>query len=254
MSANLKLLASALIYLISSAAATGPIPVSRTGLAGIDGFTFYNPYCGHGCFRSFSPYMLECSTAISPGGHTTADAAAQDLALCRASDFPYLSSIAWCISIFCPKDVLPSTIEHFWETQITGDASVLPKWSYGETLAKVTQPPTEVAMGDDLVLNRTMLTTYHTWKITQDTLIYFFGETKRESYFGYAIHPTHSVLSSRWAKSIQLLAAIYHCAADFVVQQSIYLAYSVRSAAGTYVARISALHDPHLRKNQTLVV
>ena len=184
----MKLPASALLCFISSAAATGPIPVSRTGLAGIDGFTFYNPYCGHGCFRSFSPFTLECSSAISPGGHTTAGAVAHNLALCRASDFPFLSSIAWCIHVFCPEDVLASTIERFWETQITGDASVLPKWSYGETLANVTEPPTMVAMGDDLVLNTTMLTTYHTWKITQDTLIYFFHETAQESYYGYATH------------------------------------------------------------------
>lgn len=173
-----------LACIFSSAIATGPIPVSRTGLAGIDGFTFYKPYCGHACFRSFSPYMLSCSDAISAGGHTTADDAAHELAMCRASDFPYLSSIAWCIHMFCPGDVLASTIEHFWETQITGDAKVLPKRSYGETLALISHPPTEVAMGDDLVLNETMLTTHHTWKITQETLIYFFWETEKESYLG----------------------------------------------------------------------
>jgi hypothetical protein len=192
MLANANLIVWAFAGLISSCSAIGPIPVSRTGLAGIDGFTFYKPYCGHGCFRSFSSYMLSCSTAISPGGHTTANDAAHQLALCRASNFPYLSSIAWCIHTFCPSDVLTSTIEHFWETQITGDASVLPKWSYGETFAMISASPTEVATGDDLVLNKTMRTTQHTWRITQDTLIYFFWETEKESYFGYAQSPLPS--------------------------------------------------------------
>lgn len=159
----MKLCILGLLYLVSIAAATGPIPFSRSGLAGIDGFTFYNPYCGHGCFQPFSPFMLACSTTINPGGHTTSSSSAHDLAVCRASDFPYLSSIAWCIHLYCPDDVRASTIEHFWETMITVDASIVPKWSYGEVMANITEAPTMVAMAMymdmDMVLNMTMLTT-----------------------------------------------------------------------------------------------
>lgn len=32
-----------MLSIVSSAAATGPVPVSRSGLAGINGFTFYDP-------------------------------------------------------------------------------------------------------------------------------------------------------------------------------------------------------------------
>ena len=173
-----------LLGLATSAAAAGPLPVTHIGLAGIAGFTFYSPYCGHGCFRSFSPYLLECTATISAGGKTTGTEVAHKLALCRASNFPYLSSIAWCIHMFCPKNVRASTIEHFWETQITGDVNVLPAWTYGKIMANISHPPTEVAEGKDLVLNTTMLTTHETWKITQDTLIYFFRETALESYYG----------------------------------------------------------------------
>ncbi|KAL1837984.1 hypothetical protein VTK73DRAFT_4491 [Phialemonium thermophilum] len=177
------------------ASATGPVPVTRSGLAGIAGFTFYDPYCGHGCFRSFSPYTLSCSSVVSAGGHTTADEAAHRLALCRASHFPYLSSIAWCMHLYCPKEsVRASRIETFWETEITGDIQVLPQWSYGEVLANITEPPTEVAppMGmpgtdRDMVLNRTMLTTYENWYETQETLVYFFRETALESYYGLSL-------------------------------------------------------------------
>ncbi|KAF6833311.1 ferric reductase transmembrane component 4 [Colletotrichum plurivorum] len=177
----------ALLSLVATADASGPIPVRRSGLAGIDGFTFYDPFCAHGCFRSFSPFPLSCSTTISAGGHTTADDAAHNLALCRSSDFPYLSSIAWCIHLYCPEDVPASKIETFWETQITGDVKILPQWSYGEVMANITQPPTEVVMNMSMVLNKTMLTTYDDWDTTQATLVYFFRETVLESYYGLSI-------------------------------------------------------------------
>jgi hypothetical protein len=123
----MKLFSLGLLSLVSSAAATGSVPVTRSGLAGINGFTFYNPYCAHGCFRSFSGFTLSCSTIVSPGGHTTAQSAAHNLAVCHASDFPYLSSIAWCIHLHCPNDALASTTETFRETETTGDVKVLPE-------------------------------------------------------------------------------------------------------------------------------
>lgn len=192
---NMKLSIQGFLCLVSIVGASGPIPVSRSGLAGIDGFTFYNPYCGHGCFRSFSAYTLSCSTIISAGGHTTADSAAQSLALCRASNYPYLSSIAWCMHLYCPEDVRASTIEHFWETQITGDVNILPQWSYGEVMANITEPPTmlpmEMDMTTDMTLNMTMLTTYDNWQATWITLYYFFRETSLESYYGYVVDIFH---------------------------------------------------------------
>ncbi|KAI1360843.1 ferric-chelate reductase [Xylaria arbuscula] len=167
--------------LVSSVASTGPVPVSKSGLAGVSGFKFYDPYCGHGCFRSFSPFVLSCSSTLSPGGHTTDSEIAHDLAECRGASYPFLSSIAWCVHLYCSKNVLNSTIEKFWETEITGDVDVLPKWSYGEVLASITNPPTVV------LLPTAALTTYENWKITADTLFFFFRETVLESYFGLSI-------------------------------------------------------------------
>ncbi|KEF58901.1 uncharacterized protein A1O9_03744 [Exophiala aquamarina CBS 119918] len=183
----MKLFFLGLLVFVSSTVATGPVPVSRSGLAGVDGFTFYDPYCAHGCFRCFSSFKLSCTTIVSPGGHTTGTEAAHNLAVCRSSNFPYLSSIAWCIQLYCPSNVRASTVEKFWETQITGDVKILPKWTYGETLANITTPVTEVAEGKELILSTTMLTTHDSWKTTQDTLIYFFRETAQESYYGLSI-------------------------------------------------------------------
>ena len=180
-----SLLWTLLTVVLGVTATVGPLPSKHNGLAGIAGFKFYNPVCAHGCFRSFSPYLLSCSSAISEGGMTTADEVAHDLALCRSTDFPYLSSIAWCIHTFCPNNTKASTIEKFWATQITGDATILPKWTYGETMANITKPPTEVAMGKDLVLTKTMLTTYTTWKNTRNTIQHFYHESALESYYGW---------------------------------------------------------------------
>ncbi|RFU76500.1 ferric-chelate reductase fre2 [Trichoderma arundinaceum] len=180
----MKIFSVELLLFVSSAAATGPVPVTRSGLAGINGFTFYDPFCAHGCFRSFAGFTLPCSAIVSPGGHTTADTTAHNLAECRATNIPYLSSIAWCIHLYCPEDVRASTIERFWETEITGDINIIPVWSYGETIANITQPPTKVAKGKDTVLNMTMITTYDDWEAAQVTLRYFFRETILESYYG----------------------------------------------------------------------
>jgi hypothetical protein len=185
----MKLLSILLACLVATVIGTGPIPVARSGLAGIAGFTFYDPYCGHGCFRSFSVLKLDCSSDIMGGGHTTGNEAAHHLAICRASNFPYLSSIAWCMHLYCPKDVLHSKIEHFWETQITGDVKVLPQWSYGEVLANITDPPTMLANASDMTmtLNMTMITTKEGFDVTWTTLYYFFRETALESYYGCVI-------------------------------------------------------------------
>lgn len=88
--------------------------------------------------------------------------------------------------MYCPDNVLASTIEKFWQTQITGDVNIFPEWTYGETLANITEPPSVVAdvMAKDLILNMTMLTTEDNWKVTTDTLVYFFRETALESYYG----------------------------------------------------------------------
>ncbi|EED16065.1 hypothetical protein TSTA_011740 [Talaromyces stipitatus ATCC 10500] len=149
-----------LCLLVASVVATGPVPLQKSGLAGIDGFEFYDFYCAHACYRSFSPFTLSCSNTIEEGGHTTAD----DLA----------------------HDIRASCIEKSWETEITGDVSVTPQWSYGETMSKIVEPPLRVLTGEGM-LNETVLTTMAVFTDTENTLIYYFRETALESYFGLAI-------------------------------------------------------------------
>lgn len=53
-------------------------------------------------------------------------------------------------------------MEYFWEQQVTGQAAagvatVPAKWSYGEALAQVTEPPTFQLSPTDTILNKTAL-------------------------------------------------------------------------------------------------
>jgi hypothetical protein len=54
-----------------------------------------------------------------------ANEAANQLAPCRASNFAFLSFVAWSMHGFCPNDVRASTIEKFLETGFTGDVDVV---------------------------------------------------------------------------------------------------------------------------------
>jgi len=173
-----------LFSLVSTTAAVGPVPVRGSGLVGIDNFNPYESFCASGCFRAFSSASLECSTIYSPGGHTASNMAAHSLALCRASYIPFLSTVAWCIHSYCPDDVRASTIEHFWETQITGDTEVLPQWTYGAVLANITKPPTMMLKNKSSILNMTMMTTFENFETNQLTLYYYYRETVLESYYG----------------------------------------------------------------------
>ncbi|KAI0456411.1 ferric-chelate reductase [Xylaria acuta] len=89
----MKLLFLTALAFVSSLPATSLVPVSRSSLAGMNGFTFYNPYCGYSCFRSFYGFTLPCSTVISAGEHMTADETVHNLAKCP-----------WCMHLYCQDD------------------------------------------------------------------------------------------------------------------------------------------------------
>lgn len=171
------------------------VPTKKTGLIGIQGFNIYDPVCAHACFRLFSNgFTLECTTTASGGGHEGHSASTSTTSPeCRASNFPYLSSLSWCIHTKCPPETPASKIELFWQTQITGDVKVVPKWSYGEVLANITEMPTQVQNGT--VLTITSLTPER-WGFIRNALWYFYRETCLESVYGYVVLIVSS--DNRW--------------------------------------------------------
>lgn len=153
----------------------------QSGLSGIT-FNPYDPMCAHGCYRAFSVVRLSCFSDVDTSGYNS-DLTTEDVPACRASSFPYLSSIAWCIDTECPPSTRAVTIEEFWEAEITGDASVKPLWSYGAVLRNITEAPTEALNGT--FLNSTQLAPRDGTAIETRPLVLYYREQKRESIYGY---------------------------------------------------------------------
>lgn len=61
---------------------------------------------------------------------------------CIAENIAFLSTLAYCINSTCPADGVPTwKIEQYWADQATGDPLVPARWTYGATLANITQVP-----------------------------------------------------------------------------------------------------------------
>ncbi|EPS45668.1 hypothetical protein H072_340 [Dactylellina haptotyla CBS 200.50] len=124
----------------------------------------FAPYCAMACIRPLMAMMLDCSS----DGQMIGSMLMTTTTECWADNTPYLSSLAWCMNIKCaPFDIPASELEHFWETQATGQQNagaitVPPKWSYGEALALNERPMFQLTVGD-MDLNRTALIPNELW-------------------------------------------------------------------------------------------
>ncbi|KAI9865688.1 MAG: hypothetical protein M1813_002146 [Trichoglossum hirsutum] len=119
---------------------------------------------------------------------------------CYAKDGYYMMSMAYCLSTRCPTKNLTSAqskwfandrvsdakLTWFWENRITGDHNVIPKWTYSEALARVTEPPTRVVSGLD-TLNYTGLANDTVWIVQAGTLWSVYREGAVETKYGLAI-------------------------------------------------------------------
>jgi len=121
-------------------------------------FKMYDPPCAYGCRDTLGGYFLECEEYGS-GGHS--HHGSMDMPpptpQCYATNDFFLQSMAWCISTHC-KDVPVAKLEEYWAIDLVGRKAnqAAPKWSYQESLFKVTEPPTEIADPEE-ILNTTTL-------------------------------------------------------------------------------------------------
>lgn len=135
------------------------------GLIGF-GIKMYDPVCAYTCSRSV-PKMLDCPDNEQ---HEGMDMSSMDMMEmmapspeCLASNEPYLTSLAWCISTHCPRvDVWE--LERWWINNVAGKlvGQPKPKISYQEALAQIEEPPTNV-IGEHDMLNRTVLIDEEGW-------------------------------------------------------------------------------------------
>lgn len=124
------------------------------GLIGY-GQWWYDPECAYSCRAVISSAPLDC-----PGmDHDAMDMhhGASPMAPCISENSDFLRTLAYCISKRCdPSKVSVSKIEAYWADQATGDPALPAMWTYGATLANITQAPTRVFQTGDM-LNYTAL-------------------------------------------------------------------------------------------------
>ncbi|KAJ4018756.1 hypothetical protein NW752_005884 [Fusarium irregulare] len=100
------------------------------------------------------PTTLDCPEYAKMSAEERA--AAYPSAACFGNDTPYLTSIAWCISSYCPKTTKPYKIEYFWGAKMIYLAESI-KYSYAEALAEVdSKNPPKPMSPEAMVLNRTI--------------------------------------------------------------------------------------------------
>ncbi|KAI1104975.1 ferric reductase like transmembrane component-domain-containing protein [Jackrogersella minutella] len=127
------------------------------GLIGY-GQWWYDPKCCYACRGVIGSASLDCPDGSMGGMNMGMNMAmASPTAHCISENIAFLTTLAYCINSTCQVDSVPIwKIEKYWIDQATGDPSIDPRWTYGATLANVTQVPTKIWTSEQ-VLNYTAL-------------------------------------------------------------------------------------------------
>jgi hypothetical protein len=142
------------------------VPVClSTGAAGAFvglGGAYQRPNCAYGCGNAFTSVNLTC-TELPMAGMGMGMGMAMTSPACKASNEPYLTSIAYCMKQKCESAPVWQ-LEQYWATMITGSPTVMPKWDYHTTLDHVGPAPTVQYM-PGVTVNSTMLVNEKSWTI-----------------------------------------------------------------------------------------
>ncbi|KAJ3023868.1 hypothetical protein HKX48_000054 [Thoreauomyces humboldtii] len=151
---------------------------------------------------------------------------------CFAHDSAFLTTLAYCISSHCDSLQVPTwKREKFWETQVTGDVNVLPKWSYSVALEQVNNASLAVYDPDSMTsLNQTALladSAYH--HQSRFMLNFDYMEALQAKYIfvllGVAVGlPIVCTLLPR----LPYVTTVIHRVKPFLVYPSIFGTYNVR--------------------------
>lgn len=125
------------------------------GLIGF-GIVMYKPECAFACRGTLPLSSIPCDIHLH--GHHSSSVSAE----CLAESDAYLESAAWCISVKCGvegEDVPVSELEKWWEMDLVGRKldQPAPKWTYQESLARVSKNPPTETLEEEGVFNRTVL-------------------------------------------------------------------------------------------------
>ncbi|KAF9741500.1 hypothetical protein PMIN06_007313 [Paraphaeosphaeria minitans] len=164
--ARLHALSAAILLLPAATCMNMALSNTRNnhGLIGY-GINMYKPNCAFSCRAAISSCTLNCSTMMEMEGMdmTMDDMMMETSAECYASDDAFLQTMAYCLSQKC-EGVQKWELEKYWEDNIPGTNAVQPspKWTYQESLDRVSSAPNETVIGGDS-LNQTMLVSEDDW-------------------------------------------------------------------------------------------
>ena len=128
-----------------------------------------DPACAYACYNSISSAPLGCSGTGRGGSHS--HGAPPTSPTCRAGDVPFLTTLAYCISLKC-KEIPGLNLEQYWASHATGSPDVLPKWTYAETLREVSIPPNSTYTRGS-ILDSTVLVDPTTYSIQVNFMVVF---------------------------------------------------------------------------------
>ncbi|KAI0888490.1 ferric reductase like transmembrane component-domain-containing protein [Annulohypoxylon maeteangense] len=145
---------------LSSLAITISLFTPALGGHGLIGYGqwWYDPKCCYACRGVITSAPLDCPDGSMGGMDMEMDMTmASPTAPCISENVAFLTTLAFCINSTCQEDHVPTwKIEKYWADQSTGDPSIPPRWTYGATLANITQAPTRIWTSGE-VLNYTAL-------------------------------------------------------------------------------------------------
>ena len=147
----------------------------------------YQPACAYSCYNVISAAMLDCpentETSDHDGGMMMKRHGGMEAATpaCRAQSQPFLDTLAYCLSTHC-NDTHASVLEAFWEENATGDETVMPQWTYSQSLARVDGTPTAV-FDDDETMTQAVLVDEQGWMSDVRTISNFAANEARHALY-----------------------------------------------------------------------
>ncbi|PPJ52662.1 hypothetical protein CBER1_10893 [Cercospora berteroae] len=159
------------------------------GLVGY-GITMYDPVCPYACRAALSSSKLNCSSTMIMDGRPMIDTSAA----CYASNFDFLTSVAWCIQPRC-TDMTLWAIEQWWQEEIPGKQAVQPdpQWTYQSTLDRSQTPPVlQLRPGDPV--NTTVRVSDAAYDIQANTLAAFTKVEVNHSKYGLILMVSSTII------------------------------------------------------------
>ena len=138
------------------------------GLIGL-GTEVYDLPCGAACYEAiaFNPLVCTPKTAKSHSHGHNRPKEPTTPSNCFATDSSFLTTLAWCISQNC-QNVEVWRIEKFWRHHAVSKkifpVPPVPKWTYQESLQKISDTPTQM-MKKETLLNKTMVVNSHEYTL-----------------------------------------------------------------------------------------